>query len=141
MVSGGVECIYIDYFQLIKASRTAKIGQKTADLEIVTEEFRRLAKELQVPIVMLSQQAAAASKSRGGEVSKDCIEYCTKLAKDVHTTILISEDKDKLIVDKSRSGPSGEIDVMFNAHGRILYSGRRADTGVVPMESIRTEDA
>ena len=133
--SNGAECIFIDYFQLI----TSGIKEKTRDLEEVSDEFRRLAIELNIPIVMLSQQnddARIKTDKNGNEyggVSRGNIKNCKNIARDVHICILIHEKMNALIVDKNRNGEGGKIPVSFNKHGRLLYTGNRADTGAKPI--------
>jgi len=133
--ANGSKAIFIDYFQLI----TAGFKEQTRDLERVSDEFRRLALELDIPIIMLSQQNEEARKRTSangntyGGVSRGNVMYCKKLARDVHTCILIDEGMDKLIVDKSRTGGTGELPVKFNVNNRLLYTGRRADTDTIQM--------
>lgn len=137
MYQRGAKCIFIDYFQLITASGFK--SNKTAELEFVSDEFRKLAKELDIPIVMLAQQNSSAKQfkdARGntsGGVSREHISHCKKIARDCHTVILINEDMDKLIIDKSRSGPTGDVGVEFCTK-RLVFRGEEVDKGASPVD-------
>ena len=142
MHSRGAKCIFLDYYQLI--TEGGYKGNKTAELEYVSDEFRKLALELDIPVIMLAQQNSSAKKfkdARGnvsGGVSREHISHCKKIARDCHTVILIDEDMGKLIVDKSRSGPTGGVPVMFDT-SKLVFRGERADTGASPVDCSKIE--
>jgi replicative DNA helicase len=112
LVHSGVEVLFIDYLQLVQGDSRKSREQ---ELSAVSEEFRRLALELQVPIVMLSQQN---SKALDGGPNGETIRETRKHFHDLHTCIFIGNDKEKLIVGKSRNGPVGDVDVDF--HGDFI---------------------
>lgn len=116
MHSEGCKVIFIDYFQLIKG----RSSDKTASLEEVSDAFRELALELNIPIVMLAQQRKEAHREG---VGREFIKHCSKIAEDSHKVLLISKNKEKIIVDKNRNGEEGEIPVIFNKNGRLCFVG------------------
>jgi hypothetical protein len=46
--------------------------------------------------------------------------------------LLINEDMDKIIIDKSRNGKTGEIDIMFDV-SKITIIGKDVDSDLVQM--------
>ncbi len=65
----GVKVLVIDYLQLITVNNRDEIYfNKKKEISIVTRELKFLAKELNVPIIVLSELSRAVEKRKGMEL-------------------------------------------------------------------------
>ena len=61
----GVRIIYVDYLQLMKATGSGHQGNREQEISYISSSLKAIAKELDVPIVALSQLSRAV-ENRGG---------------------------------------------------------------------------
>lgn len=61
----GIQLIMIDYLQLMTAQTSAKGGNREQEISTISRNLKALAKELNVPVIALSQLSRAV-ESRGG---------------------------------------------------------------------------
>lgn len=120
--------LVIDYLQLMHASR--KIDNREREVSIISGSFKALAKELNIPVVALSQLSRAV-EVRGGDkrpILSDLRESGT-LEQDADLVLFVyrpelhmkSEDakkkdlkgKAEIIIGKSRNGPIGTVHLTF----------------------------
>lgn len=112
----GLSMVVIDYLQLIKSSGKRKDNrqQEVAD---ISRDLKLLARELDVPIVVLSQLRREAERQKKPMMSD--LRESGAIEQDADTIILIhryqdeetENDNAELIVAKQRSGPTGSIEV------------------------------
>ena len=108
--------LFIDYLQLIKMPKAER-----RDLQVgeVTMALKGLAKELEIPIVLLSQLNRDSVKEKREPRLQDLrdsgsIEQDSDLVMFVWRPDVLEEpDKSKIIVAKHRNGPTGKINVRF----------------------------
>lgn len=118
-----IELLVIDYLQLIRSTRDR--GSRNDEVTEISNGCKSLAKELNIPIILLSQLSRSADKDMrppklsdlrdSGSLEQDC-DICCMLWRDPEH-IVSDEDKVlpvKLSVDKNRDGMSGvKIDFLF----------------------------
>lgn len=121
----GLELIAIDYLQLMDVARTENRAQALGD---VTRMIKGLARELNVPVLLLSQ------------LNRDVRDDAPKLHNlrdsgaieaDADVCILLHRKKlglakASIIIAKQRNGPTGEFDAMFDS-GRGMFIGKGQD--------------
>lgn len=61
----GVKMIFLDYLQLMEASGTNKTGNREQDISYISRSIKGIAKDLEMPIMALSQLSRAV-ETRGG---------------------------------------------------------------------------
>src|SRR3977135_3586548 len=62
----GIGCIIIDYLQLMSGAGENKNGNREQEISRISRDLKSLAKELQVPIIALSQLSRAVEKRKEG---------------------------------------------------------------------------
>ena len=118
-----IEMLVIDYLQLIRSTRDR--GSRNDEVTEISNGCKSLAKELNIPILLLSQLSRSAEKDMrppklsdlrdSGSLEQDC-DVCCMLWRDPEHAV---SDDDKVLpvklsVDKNRDGMSGvKIDFLF----------------------------
>lgn len=122
----GLDCIIIDYLQLISSSNKYS-GQRTNEVSEISRDLKKLAMELEVPVIALAQLSRGVEQredkrplmsdlKESGSIEQDadivmflyCDDYYKFKSKDRPTL-----SPTELIISKHRSGSTGTIDLMF----------------------------
>lgn len=120
---GRLGLIVIDYLQLLRPSGPSE--NRVQELSVITRNLKQLAKELDVPVVALSQlsrQVETRDKSGRPQLSdlreSGSIEQDSDLVMFVYREVVYNREtpepgKAQIIVAKQRNGPTGDIDLTF----------------------------
>lgn len=115
--------VYVDYLQLV--SSDINVDSKEAEIAAISRSFKRLAKELNVPMVIISQlnRAPEARQDKrphpadlrgSGALEQDCdlllLIHRPEMYKATDDNAGIAE----VIVAKHRNGPTGVVRLYFN---------------------------
>jgi len=128
----GVKIIYVDYLQLMSGSndRNQKYGNREQEIAEISRGLKGLAKELEVPVVALSQLSRAV-ETRGGEkrpqlsdlresgaIEQDADMVCFLYRPEYYG--ITEDDKGmplkgiaETIISKYRDGKTGDIQMRF----------------------------
>lgn len=123
---GGLDLVVIDYLQLLK-SGTSRHDNRQLEVSDMSRNLKLLAKELEVPVVLLSQLNRESEKRHDKKPSKADLRESGSLEQDADIVILVHRedayDKESprageadLIIDKHRNGPTATITVAFQGH-------------------------
>jgi replicative DNA helicase len=121
-----VELIVIDYLQLMNYSKFAKDGRQRETMAI-SGAVKAMAKELQVPVIVLSQ-LSRATEGRGDNIPKlSDLRDSGAIEQDADVVMLLyrpsyykhgderNQDKQAIVdVAKFRHGETGEVKMIFN---------------------------
>ena len=120
----GLAMVVVDYLQLMKGR--GKFDTRSQEVGSFSRGLKRLAKELKVPVIALSQlsrapEAGPNRKARRPQLSD--LRESGDIEQDADLVILIyrPEPKDDeqpyaiLIIGKQRNGPTGDIKVLWDA--------------------------
>lgn len=62
----GIQCVIIDYLQLMTAGGDSKIGNREQEISTISRSIKQIAKELDIPVIALSQLSRQV-ESRAGD--------------------------------------------------------------------------
>lgn len=118
----GLDLIIVDYLQLMTTSKNydSMVNQVTE----ISRSLKSLAKELDVPVLALSQLSRAV-ESRGGKPRLSDLRDSGSIEQDADVVMFIHrEDKGKdesektniaeILIEKHRNGPTGKIELYFD---------------------------
>jgi len=126
--SFGVEVIFIDYLQLMRAE-THRNDNRQEEVSMISSGIKSLAKELNIPIVVLAQLNREAEKTATGipklshlresgaiEQDADVVAFLHRERDDQKEASLEMQEKgleSMLIIEKNRNGPTGRVNLLF----------------------------
>lgn len=125
-----LDYVVVDYIQL--ASGVGRFDRRADEVAAITRSLKRMAGELHVPVIALSQfNREAAKNNREPELhdlrESGSIEQDATLVLMIHFTRMydvnagIDEGEAKLLVRKQRNGPTGWIPLRFHAPSGRFY--------------------
>ncbi|MBY0376926.1 replicative DNA helicase, partial [Patescibacteria group bacterium] len=121
-IEKGLDLIVVDYLQLMTTSKNydSMVNQVTE----ISRSLKSLAKELDVPVLALSQLSRAV-ETRGGKPRLSDLRDSGSIEQDADVVMFIHRDdwgKDpsektgiaEILVEKHRNGPVGKVDLHFD---------------------------
>ncbi|MCL4866279.1 MAG: replicative DNA helicase, partial [Gemmatimonadales bacterium] len=137
-----VKLIIVDYLQLMKSPEYSE--NRVQEISDISRSLKGLARELQVPVIALSQ-LSRASEQRGGErkpILSD-LRDSGAIEQDADQVIFIHrpeyydrEDESKrgiaeIMLSKNRNGPTGHVELWFHKEYTRFdnYTGREGGPG------------
>jgi replicative DNA helicase len=132
----GLDIIFVDYLQLMHGnnmeSRTLEVGE-------ISQGLKNIAKELDVPVVALSQLSRAIEQRQGRRPQLSDLRESGSIEQDADVVMFIDREETwnpdtenkgigELVVAKHRNGPTGIVKLAFVneiASFRNLYKGEK----------------
>jgi len=149
----GIRLLVIDYLQLVRApSRRADLNRQV-EISDISAGIKALAKELQVPIIVLSQ-LNRQPEQRGGKPKLSDLRESGSIEQDADVVGLLvrpelyAEDEDEkvaekgkatLIIAKQRNGPTGDVPLTFRHEYTRFEDAARVEEEDVPDFDRREE--
>jgi replicative DNA helicase len=119
-----LDIVFIDYMQLMRAG--GRYENRTQEMSYISRSFKELAKELQIPVVGISQLSRAPEKGRARPIPQlSDLRESGAIEQDADVVIFIyreefykpDDETTKGIADvsiaKQRNGPTGKISMAF----------------------------
>lgn len=137
----GLSLVIIDYLQLITPST---IGSNVSVVQQVTEisrALKQMARELEVPVLALSQLSRAVEQRRGRPRLSDLrdsgsIEQDADVVMFIHREDMMgsrsADEKNnvaEILIEKHRNGPVGKVDLLFDDQQTTFRTVEKADFG------------
>ncbi|HBD24874.1 MAG: replicative DNA helicase [Candidatus Zambryskibacteria bacterium RIFOXYD1_FULL_40_13] len=139
----GLGLIVVDYLQLMVPTntKTDNLVQQTTE---ISRSLKNLARELDVPVLALSQLSRAV-EARGGRPRLSDLRDSGSIEQDADVVMFIHrEDKYKdesektniaeILIEKHRNGETGKVDLFFNEKKATFQSMDKSQYGGVEKE-------
>jgi replicative DNA helicase len=136
--------LVVDYLQLMH--QKGKVESRQIEVSEISRSLKALAKELEVPILALSQLNRKVEERKGGKPMLSDLRESGAIEQDADVVLFIHRDEDsgdggdgegapqrtgavpvELIVAKQRNGPTGSIDLIFLSEYTKFESRARGD--------------
>jgi replicative DNA helicase len=123
----GIECVMIDYLQLMAIG--GRVESRQQEISTISRQMKALARELGVPVLVLSQLNRAAEGREGHRPRMSDLRESGSIEQDADVVMLLhredyyhkgepdyTEDNiAELIIAKQRNGPTGLVELVFNS--------------------------
>jgi replicative DNA helicase len=117
----GVDIVFVDYLQLMHGNRTES---RTLEVAEVSQGLKNLAKELEIPVVGLSQLSRAIEQRQNRRPQLSDLRESGSIEQDADVVMFIDREETwnpdtekkgvaELFVAKHRNGPTGIVDLAF----------------------------
>src|SRR5436190_2902294 len=140
----GLKLVIVDYLQLM--SSRGRVENRNQEVSALSRGLKLMAKELNVPMIVLSQLSRAVETRQGdhrpvlsdlresGSIEQDADVVGFIFREEVYNR----EREDlrglaELIISKQRNGPVGTVNLVF-LHAQTKFENRAEDTGELPEE-------
>jgi replicative DNA helicase len=139
----GLSLIVIDYLQLMRPSTSMRLNNRVQEVSEITQGLKALAKELNVPVLALSQLSRAVEQRDDKRPQLADLRESGSIEQDADVVMFIYRDeyyearkqpddndpvqhaewmekmervhnKAEVIIAKQRHGPTGKVDLFFN---------------------------
>lgn len=128
----GLSVIVVDYLQLIAPSRVSRNDSRVQEVSEITRGLKTLAKELDVPVLALSQLSRAVEQRDNKRPQLSDLRESGSIEQDADVVMFLHREREDsrdrgqgggsagtetdLIVAKQRNGPVGTIKLAFLPH-------------------------
>lgn len=135
----GLSAVFIDYLQLMRGSERAENRQQ--EISAISRSLKALAKELNVPVIALSQLSRAVEQrekkrpilsdlleSGGIEANADVVAFIYR--EGYYNQNMENRNDTEIIIAKQRNGPVGTVHLYFKeSHNKFLNISREHAEG------------
>ncbi len=142
----GLDLIVVDYLQLITPSsmRGDNVVQQVTE---ISRSLKAMARELEVPVLALSQLSRAIEQRRGRPRLSDLrdsgsIEQDADVVMFIHRDDKMNADTGaektnvaEILVEKHRNGPVGKVELMFDEKSTRFFTPDKSDWGDINSET------
>jgi replicative DNA helicase len=135
----GLGLIIVDYLQLMNPTNSKSSDNLVQQVTEISRSLKHMARELDVPVLALSQLSRAVEQRRGKPRLSDLrdsgsIEQDADVVMFIHRDDKMNETSDKpniaeILVEKHRNGPTGMIELYFDEKRATFLSIDKADYG------------
>jgi replicative DNA helicase len=145
----GLGLIIVDYLQLMVPTQSRNSDNVVQQVTEISRSLKQLARELEVPVIALSQLSRAVEQ-RGGEPRLSDLRDSGSIEQDADMVWFIHrEDKynkesarpniAKIMIEKHRNGPTGVVELYFDEKKTSFMSIDKSDFGDFENKSGGTE--
>lgn len=128
----GLDLIIVDYLQLMMPTQSRSSDSMVQQVTEISRSLKNLARELDVPVIALSQLSRAVEQ-RGGKPRLSDLRDSGSIEQDADVVMFIHrEDKNnpnsdrqniaEILVEKHRNGPTGHIELYFDSKRTTFLS-------------------
>jgi len=136
---GKLGLIIVDYLQLMVPTNANKFGDNVVQqVTEISRSLKNLARELEVPVIALSQLSRAVEQ-RGGKPRLSDLRDSGSIEQDADVVMFIHREADadnggkkeeaEILIEKHRNGPTGIAKLYFDSKKTTFMSMEKADFG------------
>ncbi len=143
--------IIVDYLQLITPATSRGNDNLVQQITEISRSLKGMARELNVPVLALSQLSRAVEQRRGRPRLSDLrdsgsIEQDADVVMFIHRDDKMNDNSDKpgiaeILIEKHRNGPVGQIELRFNEENTTFQTIEKSDFGDFGKEETEVETA
>ena len=143
--------VIVDYLQLITPTYTRGGDSMVQQITEISRALKAMARELDVPVLALSQLSRAVEQRRGRPRLSDLrdsgsLEQDADVVMFIHRDDKMNETSDRpgiaeILVEKHRNGPIGKIELRFDEEKTTFLSIDKSDFGDFTPEAHVEEEA
>jgi len=147
----GLSLIIVDYLQLIVPGVTRQSDSMVQQVTEISRSLKGMARELDVPVLALSQLSRAVEQRGGSPRLSDLrdsgsIEQDADVVMFIHRDDKVREDSDRpniadIMVEKHRNGPVGRIELYFDDKKVSFVTVEKSDFGDFAEATTSSDDA
>jgi replicative DNA helicase len=134
----GLGLIIVDYLQLMMPTQTRNTDNIVQQITEISRSLKNLARELEVPVLALSQLSRAVEQ-RGGKPRLSDLRDSGSIEQDADVVMFIHRESDQeqggrkeeaeILIEKHRNGPTGIAKLHFDSKKTTFLSIDKADFG------------
>ncbi len=146
----GIGLLIVDYLQLMSPSSAKNNDSMVQQVTEISRSLKTLARELDVPVLALSQLSRAVEQRRGKPRLSDLrdsgsIEQDADVVMFIHREDKMSEGAEKtniaeILIEKHRNGPVGKVDLYFDEKRSTFLSIDNSDFGSALPAAVGSQD-
>jgi len=120
----GVDLVIVDYLQLMSPDRVSRDGNRVNDVSDISRGLKMLAREMNVPVIALSQLSRSSEYRESGEPRLSDLRDSGAIEQDADLVLMMwkkaesgFDDIDEAVyakIAKHRNGPTGQAELVFN---------------------------
>jgi replicative DNA helicase len=133
----GLDLIVVDYLQLMVPTGARASDSLVQQVTEISRSLKNLAREMDVPVLALSQLSRAVEQRRGKPRLSDLrdsgsIEQDADVVMFIHREDKMNEESDRpniaeILIEKHRNGPVGKVELYFDEKRTTFQSLEKAD--------------
>lgn len=131
--------IVVDYLQLMTPVQSRNSDNVVQQVTEISRSLKNLARDLDVPVLALSQLSRAV-ESRGGKPRLSDLRDSGSIEQDADVVMFIHREKDEsgeqarssvteILIEKHRNGPTGTVNLSFDSNKSTFLTVEKADFG------------
>jgi len=146
----GLSLIIVDYLQLMAPTQSRGSDSMVQQVTEISRSLKHLARELDIPVIALSQLSRAV-ESRGGRPRLSDLRDSGSIEQDADVVMFIHRENledgsgksnlAEILIEKHRNGPTGKVELNFNDKKATFQSVEKNDfSDFAPEEETEQED-
>ena len=137
----GIGLLVVDYLQLMAPTSSKTSDSMVQQVTEISRSLKSLARELEVPVIALSQLSRAVEQ-RGGKPRLSDLRDSGSIEQDADVVMFIHRDDKRhggeesdrpgvaeILVEKHRNGPTGKVELFFDEKRASFQSMETVDYG------------
>jgi replicative DNA helicase len=124
-----LDLVLVDYLQLARLGRP--VSQRYLEVGLISQELKRLAREMNVPVIAAAQLSRAVDQRMDKRPQLSDLRESGNIEQDSDAVLLIHREEGgacvpaTLIVGKNRNGPTGDVNLLWLAQKVSFISAKK----------------